>query len=120
MSDDAEKDPPNAPSGPGGPSSPDEPKGGERVRMQHVLEDGIADGIYSNVASISFSPSEFFVDFGRVVPGRRAVKVHSRIILSPGHARRLAQVLLDHVKRYESAHGSIPTPSDPGRDLGVH
>lgn len=96
------------------------PQGAGRVRLEQVIDEETVDGTYSNVASISFSPSEFFVDFGRLVPGRRQVKVHSRIILSPGHARRLAHVLLDHVKRYEKTHGSIPTPTDPGRDLGVH
>ncbi|MBR4197263.1 MAG: DUF3467 domain-containing protein [Bacteroidales bacterium] len=67
----------------------------------------VADGIYSNLAMITHSPSEFIVDFIRMMPGLPKAKVQSRIILTPQHAKRLLKALTDNIERYESVHGRI-------------
>ena len=71
------------------------------------LTDEVADGIYSNLAIITHSQSEFIVDFVRIVPGTPKAKVKSRIILTPQHAKRLMMALTDNVKKYEMANGVI-------------
>ena len=71
------------------------------------LDEDIADGIYSNLAIINHSVSEFVVDFVNIMPGRPKSKVKSRIILTPQHAKRLLKALADNVQRFESAHGEI-------------
>ena len=71
------------------------------------LTDDIADGIYSNLAIITHSNSEFVVDFVKVVPGVPKAKVKSRIILTPQHAKRLLQALGENISKYESIHGTI-------------
>jgi hypothetical protein len=48
------------------------------------LDESIAEGIYSNLAIINHSASEFIVDFINVMPGVPKAKVKSRIILTPG------------------------------------
>ena len=53
------------------------------------LKEDVAQGIYSNLAIITHSPSEFIVDFIRVMPGIPKAEVKSRIILTPEHAKRL-------------------------------
>ena len=53
------------------------------------LSEEIADGIYSNLAIITHSNSEFVVDFIKVMPGVPKAKVKSRIVLTPQHAKRL-------------------------------
>ena len=67
----------------------------------------VADGISSNLAMITHSPSEFIVDFIRMMPGLPKAKVQSRIILTPQHAKRLLRALTDNIERYESVHGRI-------------
>ena len=67
----------------------------------------VADGTYSNLAMITHSPSEFIVDFIRMMPGLPKAKVQSRIILTPQHAKRLLKALTDNIERYESVHGRI-------------
>ncbi|MBL7792750.1 MAG: DUF3467 domain-containing protein, partial [Saprospiraceae bacterium] len=47
------------------------------------LPDDIAEGIYSNLAIIAHSHSEFVVDFIRMVPNVPKAKVKARIILTP-------------------------------------
>jgi hypothetical protein len=40
-----------------------------QIRIEHNEE--VAQGIYSNLAVITHSPSEFVVDFVRIMPGIR-------------------------------------------------
>ena len=57
------------------------------------LSDEVSEGIYSNLAVITHSNSEFVVDFIKLMPGVPKAKVKSRIILTPQHARRLYRAL---------------------------
>ena len=75
--------------------------------LQIELNDEVAEGIYSNLAIIAHSSSEFVVDFVRVMPGMPKAKVQSRIILTPEHSKRLMLALIDNVKKYESQFGEI-------------
>jgi hypothetical protein len=75
--------------------------------LEIELSDEIAQGIYSNLAIISHSSSEFVVDFVRTVPGIPKAKVKSRVILTPDHAKRLMMALIDNIKKYESQFGEI-------------
>lgn len=71
------------------------------------LGEDAAEGIYSNLAIITHSNSEFVVDFIRMMPGVPKAKVKSRIILTPQHAKRLMGALQDNVNKYEAAFGEI-------------
>lgn len=71
------------------------------------LTDEVAQGIYSNLAIITHSHSEFVVDFVTMMPGIPKAKVKSRIILTPQHAKRLLRALKDNVSKFESMHGAI-------------
>ncbi len=74
------------------------------------LAEEIAEGIYSNLAIITHSNSEFVVDFIRIMPGIPKAKVKSRIVLTPEHAKRLLMALNDNVTKYEQANGEIKLP----------
>jgi hypothetical protein len=71
------------------------------------LPEELAEGVYSNLAIITHSHSEFVLDFVRMVPNVPKAKVKSRIILTPQHAKRLMMALRDNVKRYEENYGTI-------------
>lgn len=76
------------------------------------LSEEIAEGIYSNLAIITHSNSEFVLDFIRVMPGVPKARVKSRIILTPEHARRLLTALEDNIEKFEDQHGRITTNSN--------
>ena len=59
------------------------------------LNEETAQGIYSNLAIITHSTSEFVVDFVRVMPGDPNAGVNSRIILTPEHAKGLLMAFKD-------------------------
>ncbi len=71
------------------------------------LPEDIAEGIYSNLAVITHSNSEFVMDFIKVMPGIPKAKVKSRILLTPQHAKRLMKAMADNISKYESTHGEI-------------
>ena len=71
------------------------------------ISEEVADGIYSNLAIITHSNSEFVLDFVRVMPGVPKAKVKSRVLLTPQHAKRLMRALADNVQKFESVHGPI-------------
>ena len=81
------------------------------------LNEDIAEGVYSNLAIINHSVSEFVVDFVNIMPGTPKSKVKSRIILTPQHAKRLAKALNDNIKRFEKAHGEIRDYEQPPMPL---
>lgn len=66
-----------------------------------------AEGMYSNLAIISHSPSEFVIDFTRILPGVPKAKVHSRIIMTPSHAKMLLFAMKDNIEKYERMFGEI-------------
>ncbi len=71
------------------------------------LNEETAEGVYSNLAIITHSNSEFVMDFVRIMPGVPKAKVKSRIILTPEHAKRLLMALSDNVRKFEEMHGEI-------------
>ena len=71
------------------------------------ISDEVGEGIYSNLAIITHSPSEFIIDFVKMMPGVPKAKVKSRIILTPQHAKRLYKALKENISKYESMHGEI-------------
>lgn len=81
------------------------------------LDEKVAEGIYSNLAIINHSQSEFVVDFVTIMPGVPKSKVKSRIILTPQHAKRLLHALGENIHRFELAHGEISESDQPQMPL---
>lgn len=77
----------------------------EQINIE--LDESIAEGVYSNLAIINHSSSEFVLDFVNIMPGLPKAKVKSRIVLTPQHAKRLIKALADNVHRFEMSHGEI-------------
>lgn len=88
----------------------------EQNKENHLnieLTEEVAEGIYSNLAIITHSNTEFVLDFIRVMPGIPKAKVRSRIVLTPEHAKRFLNALSDNIDTYENMHGEIDTHDTP-------
>ncbi|WNJ17414.1 DUF3467 domain-containing protein [Pontibacter sp. G13] len=68
----------------------------------------VAKGVYTNLAIISHSHSEFVMDFVQILPGAPKAEVRSRVIMNPENAKRLLLALKENVDKYEQANGPIP------------
>ncbi len=90
------------------------------VSLQVSLDDATAEGRYVNFANILHNPTEFVIDFGRIVPGRNDVKVMSRVLMTPFHAKQLVRALQQNIEIYERNYGEIraefPSPQPTGTD----
>lgn len=68
------------------------------------------DAVYANLARITHTPSEFIFDFAQILPGLKAPKFKSRVLLSPLSAKLIYKALGDNLAKYEANFGEIATP----------
>jgi hypothetical protein len=77
--------------------------------LKFSVDDTVANGVYANFANIIHNPAEFVLDFGRLMPGRSDVRVLSRVITTPIHAKQILNALAQNVSLYEKNFGTIRT-----------
>jgi hypothetical protein len=77
-----------------------------------------SEGIYSNLALIAHSPSEFFIDFARVMPGVKKSKVYARIVMTPQNVKMLQNALEQNIKKFEERFGKINVRGQGGAEIG--
>lgn len=77
------------------------------------LSEEVAEGVYSNLAIITHSNTEFVVDFLRIMPGVPKTRVKSRIVLTPEHAKRFMNALKDNIEKFENVNGPIDSREVP-------
>ena len=76
-------------------------------QLRITIDEPTSEGQYVNFANIIHSPSEFVIDLGRIVPGRTDVKVYSRVIMTPLHAKQLLEALAQNISIFEQKFGEI-------------
>lgn len=64
-------------------------------------------GRYANLAVITHSPNDFFLDMILMAPNTPKARVQSRIIMTPENAKQLLIALNENISRYEKAFGEI-------------
>ena len=89
----------------------------QQNQFQMGIDPMVAEGVYSNLALISHSPSEFILDFITAVPGMPQPQVKSRVILAPEHAKRLLQLLQNNILNFEKTFGKILLPDETDRTI---
>jgi hypothetical protein len=94
------------------------PKPDGPASLQFTIDEGVATGVYVNFANIIHNPAEFVIDFGRIVPGKNDVRVLTRVLTTPLHAKQLLNALAQNVALYEKAFGPIRTDYELSRPEG--
>ena len=84
------------------------------LQIEIKVEEAIAAGTYVNYTNISHSAEEFVMDylFIHPTPPPGFGKLMSRVLLSPGHAKRLLLALTENIQKYEDRFGTINIGSD--------
>lgn len=82
---------------------------GRSTQIQIKSTDEVLRGVYSNMASVSHTQEEFVMDFLNIFPP--AGTLNSRVIVSPGHMKRIVTALADNLAKYEKQFGTVK-PSD--------
>lgn len=81
-------------------------------QVQVNLTPEVEKGVYSNLAIVGFTPTEFIMDFVFHHPGMPRANVQSRVVMSPAQAKRLVRLLEQNMANYEKTNGPIALPED--------
>jgi hypothetical protein len=73
-------------------------------------------GAYANNMIVTHTREEFVMDYLMVVPPAGAVT--ARIIVSPGHMKRIVAALNENMQKYEQKFGTIVIAEEPKVDVG--
>ncbi|MEA1970817.1 MAG: DUF3467 domain-containing protein [Thermodesulfobacteriota bacterium] len=80
-------------------------KNDQAKQVQIKTSDEMSKGRYSNNMLVTHSPEEFVIDWLLNSPG--GTHLVSRIVISPGHMKRIVAALEGNLKKYESSFGEI-------------
>lgn len=84
---------------------------GTKVKVK--FPESLQGGVYSNNMYVTHTKDEFILDFFMISPiGGVAT---ARLILSPGHMKRVLNALNANIKKYEGKYGVIKEAEDPSR-----
>jgi hypothetical protein len=79
----------------------DEKNGSQTVQINTV--DEVSRGHFSNSMLVSHGPEEFIIDW--LLQSPNGVHLVSRIIVTPGHVKRIVTALQENIEKYEQAFG---------------
>jgi len=85
-------------------------------QIQIKATDEALKGLYANMAQVAHNPEEFVIDFMNVFPP--AGNLLARVVMSPGHMKRLSQAMADNIKKYEEQFGEIKSSGQPEHKIG--
>lgn len=80
-------------------------------QVQIKASDEKLKGEYSNVMQILHTKEEFVLDFLNVFPPTGTL--NSRVILSPGHFKRMVKAMTENLEKYENSFGKIEASQEP-------
>jgi len=83
----------------------------EKKDIKVRLPNEVKGGVYANSLNILHTPEEFILDFLMVSPPEGVVT--ARVIVSPGHVKRIFSALQDNIAKYEKNYGMIKQTEAP-------
>lgn len=94
----------------------EQPQQPQQKQVQIKAQDQDLKGSYSNLMQITHTQDEFVLDYFLVLPPQGTLA--SRVILSPGHLKRMMMALKDNVEKYEAKFGPIKVIDAPEAPIG--
>jgi len=73
-------------------------------------------GEYANAANIFHTKEEFVLDFMNIFPPTGIL--NARIIVSPGHYKRILSAMQENLKSYEAGFGEVELSEAPKAPIG--
>ena len=82
-----------------------------RQEVKVHLPNEIKGGVYANNMVVQHTKEEFIMDFLLVAPPEGAV--NARVVVSPGHMKRILEAIRDNISKYEQSYGAIKMAEEP-------
>jgi hypothetical protein len=83
----------------------------ESKKIPIKMPERVMAGVYANQMLVSHTREEFLMDFINLFPPEGVV--NARVIVSPGHVKRMIRALQDNLQRYESNFGQVIEAQPP-------
>ncbi|MBC2717462.1 MAG: DUF3467 domain-containing protein [Desulfobacteraceae bacterium] len=80
-------------------------------QIQIKANEEISQGRYSNSMFIAHGPEEFIIDW--LLNSPTGAHLVSRIIVTPGHVKRIISALSDNLKKHEEKFGEVKLTEPP-------
>lgn len=94
----------------------EQPQQPQQKQMHIKAQDQDLKGSYSNLMQITHTQDEFVLDYFLVLPPQGTLA--SRVILSPGHLKRMINALKENMDKYEAKFGPIKVIDAPESPIG--
>jgi hypothetical protein len=85
-------------------------------QIQIKATDETLRGMYANATQVLHTKEEFVLDFLNVFPPTGTL--NARVIVSPGHLKRMIQTLQENLKKYEESFGVVASSEAPSASIG--
>jgi hypothetical protein len=82
------------------------------------IVDNFAGGEYANAMQVMHNKDEFLITFLNVVSS--SGRVCGKIMISPGHLKRMVSALSDNLKKYEKQFGEVKESESPKKEIGFN
>jgi len=89
---------------------------GQPQQIQIKAKDDDLKGSYSNLMRVLHTKEEFMLDFFLISPPTGVLA--SRVIMSPGHLKRMVKALQENLGKYEEKFGKIEEAEAPEAKIG--
>jgi hypothetical protein len=89
---------------------------GQQKKIPVEFPSQLKGGAYANNTRVMHAKEEFILDFLMVGPDVGAVT--SRVIMSPGHMKRMIAALQENMRKYEQKYGSLAPADEPKGHVG--
>lgn len=88
----------------------------EQKQIQIKAQDEQLKGDYSNMMQVQHTKEEFILDFFLVAPPQGILV--SRVIMNPGHFKRMIRAFQTNIEGYEEKFGKIQESGVPDAKIG--
>jgi hypothetical protein len=88
-----------------------QPTAQQRQQIQVTTGDEMSRGHFSNNLLMAHSAEEFILDW--ILNSPTGMHLVSRIIVTPGHMKRIVGALTENLRRYETEFGPISASEAP-------
>jgi hypothetical protein len=83
----------------------------EQKDVKVFIPNELKGGVYANSMVVSHTQEEFILDFLMIAQPESALT--ARVIVSPGHVKRIFNALSENIKNYEEKFGTIRSAETP-------
>lgn len=90
----------------------------KKIKMKIKFTDDVLKGVYANNMFIAHTKEEFILDFINTFPPQGIV--NARVIISPGHLKRIVKALGKGLEKYEKTFGVIQEAPEPKEPTVIH